>query len=629
MTTSEILNNDIDKNVDDIIYNCLKLENPKSFFLFAGAGSGKTASLVNVLKIFQKEYGKHLRLNRKKVAVITYTNAACNEITDRLEYDPIFSVSTIHSFAWVLIKNFNQDIKSWLRIDLPKEISKLEDEQSRSRDLNNKTSIDRAKKIESKSKRLQYLDNIIRFTYNPNGDNISKDSLDHSEVISIAADFIKSKPLMQELLCCKFPIVLIDESQDTQKELIEAFFDFQKIKKDSFSLGLFGDTMQRIYFAGKEKLEEGLPADWVLPVKKMNHRSTKRIITLINKIREEVDGQKQNPRTEKERGFVRLFICQRGQDKQKAELSVAQKMSIITKDPLWINYVKTLILEHHMAAKRMGFLEFFEPLYKEGKLATGLLDGTLPGANFFTKIILPLIEAKEIDDKFAIARIVKKHSLFLKKEEILKNPENIKKAQEALNKLFLLWNKNNEPSLIEILQNIAKSNIFPIPDSLIPIALRTKSEQKIADEFEKERNDDKEEITDNIINAWDLALSNPFSQIKHYNNYLSEESGFGTHQGVKGLEFSRVMVILDDEESRGFSFSYDKLFGSKELSTSDIKNIKEGKETGIDKTRRLFYVACSRAKESLAIVAYTDDPFLVKKNAIEFGWFEESEIEII
>jgi DNA helicase-2/ATP-dependent DNA helicase PcrA len=163
MTTSEILNNDIDKNVDDIIYNCLKLENPKSFFLFAGAGSGKTASLVNVLKIFQKEYGKHLRLNRKKVAVITYTNAACNEITDRLEYDPIFSVSTIHSFAWVLIKNFNQDIKSWLRIDLPKEISKLEDEQSRSRDLNNKTSIDRAKKIESKSKRLQYLDNIIRF----------------------------------------------------------------------------------------------------------------------------------------------------------------------------------------------------------------------------------------------------------------------------------------------------------------------------------------------------------------------------------------------------------------------------------------------------------------------------------
>ena len=54
MTTSEILNNDIDKNVDDIIYNCLKLENPKSFFLFAGAGSGKTASLVNVLKIFKK-----------------------------------------------------------------------------------------------------------------------------------------------------------------------------------------------------------------------------------------------------------------------------------------------------------------------------------------------------------------------------------------------------------------------------------------------------------------------------------------------------------------------------------------------------------------------------------------------
>lgn len=36
--------------VDDKIYRCLDLENPKSFFLFAGAGSGKTRSLVESLK---------------------------------------------------------------------------------------------------------------------------------------------------------------------------------------------------------------------------------------------------------------------------------------------------------------------------------------------------------------------------------------------------------------------------------------------------------------------------------------------------------------------------------------------------------------------------------------------------
>lgn len=89
------------------------------------------------------------------------------------------------------------------------------------------------------------------------------------------------------------------------------------------------------------------------------------------------------------------------------------------------------------------------------------------------------------------------------------------------------------------------------------------------------------------------------------------------------------MLILDDEEARGPSFSYDKLFGTRALSTNDKKNVDEGKETSIDKTRRLLYVACSRAKESLAIVAYTDDPNALKSNIIKYGWFEEFEIEMI
>lgn len=631
----ETSNNETDNHVDAEIYNCLKLEDPKSFFLFAGAGSGKTRSLVKVLTDFKEEYGKQFRLNRKKIAIITYTNAACDEIIHRLKYDPIFSVTTIHSYAWELVKNFNYDIKGWLKNNLAQEIAKLEEEQGKSRNLLNKTSIDRARKIESKNRRLENLPNIQQFKYNPNGDNISKDSLNHSEVISIAADFIMNKTLMQDLLVCKFPIVLIDESQDTKKDLINAFFELQKNKKDSFSLGLFGDTMQRIYADGKENLEQGLPQDWIKPVKKMNHRSNKRIITLINNIRQNVDSQKQEPRTEKEEGFVRLFICKREKDKQNVEIAVAQKMSEITTDLFWndnINKasVKTLILEHHMAARRMGFLEFFEPLYKEDKLSTGILDGTLPGANFFTKIILPIIEANKVGDKFALARIVKKYSVFMKKNEILKNAdqiENIRKVNKDLSGLLALWDKDTDPLLIDIIQNIYNSGLFPIPDSLLTIASRTEAE--LTEASKPENNEDEDEITDAIIDAWDAALVNPFSQIRHYNNYISEDSKFGTHQGVKGLEYDRVMVILDDEESRGFLFSYDKLFGSKDLSTTDKKNIEEGRETGNDRTRRLFYVACSRAKESLAIVAYTDSPKIVAKSAVEFGWFQENEIIII
>ena len=138
--------NTVDDNVDEEIYACLNPDSPKSFFLFAGAGSGKTRSLVNVLQRFKNDYGKRFRLHRKKIAIITYTNAASDEITRRLEFDSIFSVSTIHSFAWEAIKHYTFDIREWLRKSLSAEINTLNAEQSKSRDLGNKTSVERAAK---------------------------------------------------------------------------------------------------------------------------------------------------------------------------------------------------------------------------------------------------------------------------------------------------------------------------------------------------------------------------------------------------------------------------------------------------------------------------------------------------
>lgn len=86
------------------------------------------------------------------------------------------------------------------------------------------------------------------------------------------------------------------------------------------------------------------------------------------------------------------------------------------------------------------------------------------------------------------------------------------------------------------------------------------------------------------------------------------------------------MVILDDEEARGFLFSYEKLVGAKEPSETDIKNQKEGKETSNERTLRLFYVTCSRAEEGLAILAYTKEPEKVKNFVLSEGWFQENEV---
>ena len=54
-------------------------------------------------------------------------------------------------------------------------------------------------------------------------------------------------------------------------------------------------------------------------------------------------------------------------------------------------------------------------------------------------------------------------------------------------------------------------------------------------------------------------------------------------------------------------FSYEKLFNVTPLSQTDIKNKEMGKENSIDRTSRLFYVTCTRAKESLAILMYTSN----------------------
>lgn len=629
--------NDIDKSVDDEIYTALNPESPTSFFLFAGAGSGKTRTLVNVLTNFKKNYGQKFRLKRQKVAIITYTNAACNEIIHRLDYHPIFLVSTIHSFSWELIQGLNNDIREWLKTNLESEIAKLEEEQSRSRDAQNKTSLDRKRRIDSKKKRLNNLPNVTKFTYDPNANISTKDSLNHTEVLHILAYFLNSKPLMRDIFVSRFPILLIDESQDTNKELIDSFFVLQSSKKENFSLGLFGDTMQRIYFDGKDNLGKNLPPDWITPGKKMNHRSNKRIVTLVNTIREEVDKQKQYPRTEKADGQIRLFIIDRATgDKEQIEKEVQKKMALVTNDALWNDNnrsgsIKTLILEHHMAAQRMGFSDFFFPLYTVEKLKTGLLEGSLSSLTFFTKIILPLRNAFYEKDDFTIARITKQFSPALNKEDLRKNSEEdyIDNTSKKVKSLLSLWKENNDPILLDIIENISISNLFVIPDSLSTIAYRTSEAKKAAENYLNQSINDENSDSNEVIDAWDIALQVPFSQIVNYNEYLLETSKFGTHQGVKGLEFDRVMVILDDTESRGNSFSYDKLFGTKELSKTDKDNLKIGKETGLDKTKRLFYVACSRAKKSLAVVVYSDTPKIVKQNAIQYKWFTDSEIEII
>jgi DNA helicase II / ATP-dependent DNA helicase PcrA len=612
--------------VNDEIYACLDLDNPKSFFLFAGAGSGKTRSLVEVLTKFRENNITRLRKHGQKVAVITYTNAACDEIKRRLDFDSSFRVSTIHSFAWDLVRPYTEDIKAWVKASLEADIAELQDMQSKAKNTSTKIYIDRGRKIESKQKRVNSLKEIRKFTYNPNGDNVGRDSLNHAEVISIAASFIQKRALMQSILVRQYPVLLIDESQDTKKELVDAFFRVQELKSNCFALGMFGDTMQRIYADGKPNLGEDIPGSWAKPEKTINYRCPKRVITLINKIRSAADGQQQEASKEDD-GLVRLFIvdAERAVDRMAVETTVLENMEECTGDAGWNASslsVKVLTLEHHMAASRGGFSVFFNALYAIDKYKTGLIDGSLAGVGLFANQVLPFVKAKSTGNEFAATRIVRKHSPLLDKTALKDSGiplEKIRSANEAASKLFQLWDDGKDPSLVQILQTVHQNQLFRIPDVLLPIAERSDQDGGLEeDAVDTEK--------DPIIEAWDAALECPFSRFEEYVRYISEESRFGTHQGIKGLEFPRVMVILDDEEAHGFLFSYEKLFGAKDPTDTDEKNAAEGRETSIDRSRRLFYVTCSRAEESLAIVAYTKDPSRVKAHVLSQGWFGEDEI---
>jgi DNA helicase-2/ATP-dependent DNA helicase PcrA len=613
-------------NLSKVMDNCLDLDNPKSLFLFAGAGSGKTRALVETMKMFRQKYGQEFRIFGRKVAVITYTNAACDEIKHRIDYDPIFAVSTIHSYAWELIRTYHKDIREWLRHNLEIEINDLQEKQRKGR-AGTKASADRTVQIESKQKRLNRLNTIKNFTYNPNGENIGKNSLNHAEVIGLAADFLSNKSLMRKILVRKYPVLLIDESQDTQKDLIDAFFAVQRKYSGKFCLALFGDTMQRIYADGKVGLEGAVPSEWEKPVIIKNHRCPKRIVRLINTIRSQVDTHEQEPADGAAEGFVRLFLVSDHEhaDKASIEAVIMKKMAEITSDDKWSvgpSDVKALTLEHHMAARRSGFSDFFEPLYRIKKFRTGLLDGTLSGIPFFSQQILPLIESLQSGNRFAVAQIVKKYSPIVRHDTLRdsKSPlEDLRTADAAVQSLFTLWDNDSDPLLIDSLKAVAASGLFAIPDVFAPIVSRADSPEEEEDSVETSDNDP-------TIDAWNKALSAPFSQLQSYVEYISDRSPFGTHQGIKGLQFPRVMVILDDNEARGFMFSYDKLFGAKAPSSTDTKNAEDGKETSIDRTRRLFYVTCSRTQSSLAVVVYIKEKDKIRDHLRELLWFEDDEI---
>lgn len=602
-----------DSNADSVIQSCFDLKNPKSFFLFAGAGSGKTRSLVSALEYINAKMGRELKLNGRNVAVITYTNAARDEIKRRSRYNPLFEISTIHSFAWNLICSHTCDIREWLKREISVKKAEAETKLATSRKTT-KTYKDTEKKLVKLTQRLEYLDSVKHFIYNPDGLNVENNSLDHSEVIKITAEFLSQKETLQKILVDKYPILLIDESQDTQKDLMNVFLQIQEKYATRFSVGLLGDIMQRIYLDGKDDLHKSIPTTWETPEKIMNHRSRKRIVDLCNSIRKPVDGIEQKSREDKPGGFVRIFVSSRN-NPYETEQSILFQMSQITGDAKWeqIKNVKALTLEHKMAASRLGFKNFYESLHNVPSYRQGLMDGSLSVVGVLTHILIPLHQADLNNNPFEKAKIVKENTLIFREKDFALTNELLQELQISVDTLSACWSEK-DPSCCELLRIIYENKIFSLSKDIEQMLENPPSEGD--EDFQK-------------ISNLSAALNSPFSEVERYWEYINGQASFDTHQGVKGLEFERVMVIIDDNAARSNTFSYDNLLGFEPKSDTDIKNESEGKDTTLDRTRRLLYVTCSRAVDSLAIVYYTDDIDKAYSTLLSNNWFAPEEVVII
>ncbi|MFG6546423.1 UvrD-helicase domain-containing protein [Sulfitobacter sp. 1A13730] len=627
-----------DAGADAKIRECLSLDQPRSFFLFAGAGSGKTRSLKEALEGLDTQTLTTLRKHSRKIAVITYTNAAADEITRRVKADPVFQVQTIHSFAWSLIEGRTADIRGWLESNLRTEIAEIQAAHAKGRagtDAHDK----REKKMASKTKRLERLAEIRAFTYAPEGDNFGRDALQHTEVIALAAHFLTESETFQNIVLARYPFILIDESQDTMKPLMEALLTFEARHRGSIVLGLLGDTMQRIYTDGLRDLDQRV-GDFAQPAKQMNHRSRKRIVDLANSIRRDDDGRQQRAREDKPGGTVRVFLApSEGTDRATFEASTCVEMARVTGDPAWQNAeaIKTLTIERHMAAARLGFSELFEPLSKPDKLKDGFRDGTLPAMRLFTHRVLPLVTAQRNGDAFAAMAVLRDGSPLVDKRGIRTGrggqATGLDAARAGLAALMTLFKDERDPSCAEVLAVVAEHRLFPIPDQLRPcLPDDSPMAQDMADilaELDLTTPEATPPAETAITGAWTQALEAPFSQVARYLAYVEDRSPYGTHQGVKGLEFPRVMVIADDAHTRfkGLA-SYETLFDVKRLSPASQKKADQGEETTIERTRRLLYVTCTRAEESLALVLYSEAPDAVRRFLTSNGWMAADEVVI-
>lgn len=616
-----------DTKADIQLRSCIAATPPKSFIMKAGAGSGKTTSLIKGLSSVIQIHGDTLRNTRKRIACITYTDIAAGEIWRDVGSDPLVHVSTIHSFLWLLARPFQRDIQIWVSLRIAEKIKELEMKQAAyGPKVQQRTKDKDQREVERLLRQSEKICSIKSFRYGT-GSRYVKGILGHDDILRLGTYLISERPLFRSLIARQFPFVFVDESQDTTFDVVEALKKVQRESEAIFCLGFFGDPMQRIYVTGTGSVE--LEPNWVDIPKPENYRCSIKVLELANAIRCSGDDLRQVPGLRLNgdgdsiptpEGAAHLFILPADDTRDLNLNRVRRWMATSTGDLLWLpsdddrSRVKHLVIVHQMAAKRLGFGDLYKAMNSKAPsiFKDGFLDGSAWPLSPCLKFLIPIAIAHSAGKQLEVMRLLRAYSPLLDHNFVtsVNVSEHLKLLRDLVTEITDGICGSKSITIGDLLRRVYSSKLLILdprlvsyldPSAIAPTQNNTEDIENNDDEPEKDESEKE-------FAAMDAFFACPARQLLEYQNYISERSPFGTQQGIKGAEFDRVLVILDDAESTHFQFSYEKYLDLKPLSDADLENKAAGEETTIDRTRRLFYVSCTRALKDLVVVLFTEYP---------------------
>jgi len=605
------------------------IESKQNFLLSGGAGSGKTFTLIETIKKIKESNPL------AKIACITYTNVAVNQIRQRAPYEKLY-VSTIHDFLWDNISSFQKNLKMCL-------VELIDSDQIR---YNGEENLD-FDYFNSEDRSIQYKEWL----------KLSDGVISHDHVILISEKLFEKYKVICDIIKDKFDFILIDEYQDTFEPIVKILLTHLKKSNKNLIIGFFGDSMQSIYSDNRVGgiqafVKSGEVAEIV---KEENRRNGKNIINLINKIRS--DGLIQKPAKDKKapnfqvNGSIKLLYS----NKEKYDISKIKKLKYF-KDFDFSDNKKTkeLYLVHNLIASKVGFpklmaiydkdyiIDYKNRVRKEIKSKKLVVDES----KTFGEIIE--IVGKEptptqkrfITDNPGLYNAAKSISysefrkLYPNKDQLIGDKKNLEaiirnrgqKRDTLIKHLFDIQEciylyqekKYNEfirktqfsisshSAKIELKENI--DELSAMSNSTIECVINYAHENSIwciddrLENFKKEKS-----------YTYNRVKDVKYGEIISLYNYIEDFTPFSTQHNIKGDEFDDVFVILDNGNWTSYNFDY--LF-------SNTAN----KESIIERTKKLFYVCCSRAKNNL--VVYFNNPNSESIRTAE-EWFGSENVHLI